>query len=106
MADVSTTRSRTFRRSSSGRSRPKDATVARPAFHCLHLLRRSGTATSGGFDRETFFAGLILYLNRPWLLFALVPVAIMQLARARAESRVLEERFGDEYRAYRARTWF
>jgi protein-S-isoprenylcysteine O-methyltransferase Ste14 len=36
----------------------------------------------------------------------LVPVLILQIIRARAESRVLEEHFGDEYRRYRASTWF
>jgi protein-S-isoprenylcysteine O-methyltransferase Ste14 len=30
----------------------------------------------------------------------------MQILRARKESAVLEEAFGDEYRAYKARTWF
>jgi protein-S-isoprenylcysteine O-methyltransferase Ste14 len=30
----------------------------------------------------------------------------MQIVRARKEARVLEEKFGEEYRAYRARTWF
>lgn len=50
--------------------------------------------------------GLFLYIGRPILLclfFLLVP---MQILRARAEERVLEARFGDEYRAYRASTWF
>jgi protein-S-isoprenylcysteine O-methyltransferase Ste14 len=51
-------------------------------------------------------AGLLLYLERPYLLLLLVPVLILQIIRARAESRVLEERFGDEYRRYKASTWF
>lgn len=52
-----------------------------------------------------FTAGLILWIGKPtWLLvlFLLVP---MQIARARNEARVLEEKFGDSYRDYRARTW-
>lgn len=53
-----------------------------------------------------FFAGLMLYVGLPWLLPLLVPLAIVQAIRARREARVLEERFGDAYRAYRARTWF
>ena len=52
------------------------------------------------------FAGLVLYLDRPWLLLILIPAAVMQVARAGREGKVLEEKFGDEYRAYRARTWF
>jgi len=51
-------------------------------------------------------AGLFLFLERPLLLLLLVPVLILQIIRARAESRVLEEHFGDEYRRYKASTWF
>jgi protein-S-isoprenylcysteine O-methyltransferase Ste14 len=52
------------------------------------------------------FAGIFLFLDRPLLLLLIVPVLILQIARAHAEARVLEERFGDEYRRYRASTWF
>lgn len=52
------------------------------------------------------FAGLLLYLHLPRLLPALVPLAIVQAIRARREATVLEAKFGDAYRAYRARTWF
>ena len=51
-------------------------------------------------------AGLILYLEQPLLLLLLIPLVALQFSRARAESRVLEARFGDEYRRYRAQTWF
>jgi protein-S-isoprenylcysteine O-methyltransferase Ste14 len=51
-------------------------------------------------------AGLFLFLERPYLLLLLVPVLILQINRARAEARVLEEHFGDEYRRYKASTWF
>ncbi len=37
------------------------------------------------------------------LLIVLVPV---QLIRARQESKILEQKFGDEYRAYQKSTWF
>jgi protein-S-isoprenylcysteine O-methyltransferase Ste14 len=36
----------------------------------------------------------------------LVIVTPMQIVRARKESQVLEEKFGDEYRQYKQRTWF
>lgn len=51
-------------------------------------------------------AGLLLYLDRPkysWLFLIVIP---LQILRARAESRVLEERFGDAYRQYKSQTWF
>ena len=51
-------------------------------------------------------AGIFLFLERPLLLILLVPMLILQIVRARAESRVLEEHFGDEYRRYKASTWF
>jgi protein-S-isoprenylcysteine O-methyltransferase Ste14 len=52
------------------------------------------------------FAGLFLFLERPLLLVLLVPVLILQINRARAEARVLEEHFGEQYRQYKAKTWF
>ena len=52
------------------------------------------------------FAGLFLFLERPLLLLLIVPVVVLQITRARAESRVLEEHFGDEYRRYKVSTWF
>jgi protein-S-isoprenylcysteine O-methyltransferase Ste14 len=51
-------------------------------------------------------AGLFLFLEQPYLLFLLVPMLILQIKRAGAEARVLEEHFGDDYRRYRASTWF
>jgi len=52
------------------------------------------------------FTGLLLFLERPYLLLLLVPVLILQITRARAEVRVLEAHFGDQYRQYKANTWF
>ncbi len=52
------------------------------------------------------FSGLFLFLERPFLLLLLVPVLILQISRARAEARLLEEHFGDQYRQYQAATWF
>jgi len=50
--------------------------------------------------------GLILFLDRPYYLLAFLVIIPLQILRARAEARVLEARFGDAYRQYRARTWF
>lgn len=51
-------------------------------------------------------SGLILLLGRPiWLLIFVVLIPL-QIWRARKESRVLEAKFGEEYRKYRSATWF
>jgi len=51
-------------------------------------------------------AGLILVMGRPmWLLVFLIVIPL-QIWRARKESSVLEVAFGEEYRRYRAGTWF
>jgi protein-S-isoprenylcysteine O-methyltransferase Ste14 len=50
--------------------------------------------------------GLILVVGRPVLLVVLLVMVPTQFIRARREARVLEEKFGEEYRAYRRRTWF
>jgi protein-S-isoprenylcysteine O-methyltransferase Ste14 len=49
--------------------------------------------------------GVALYFDKPVFLLLFVVLIPLQIMRARAEGRVLEERFGEEYRAYRARTW-
>ena len=51
-------------------------------------------------------AGLLLYLNWLGLFWIFLIVIPLQIVRARKEGRVLEERFGEEYRQYKARTWF
>ena len=51
-------------------------------------------------------AGLLLYINRLnffWIFLLIIP---LQVIRARIESRVLEDKFGDTYREYKSRTWF
>ena len=52
------------------------------------------------------FSGLFLFLERPLFLLLILPVLVLQIRRSRAEARVLEEHFGDQYRQYRASTWF
>ena len=51
-------------------------------------------------------AGDILVFARPVLLLIFLPLIPVQLWRAKKESAVLEAAFGDEYRRYRAGTWF
>ena len=49
---------------------------------------------------------MLLILQRPGLWLVLAALVGMQIVRARKEAEVLESKFGDEYRAYRKRTWF
>ena len=51
-------------------------------------------------------AGLAMILQKPALWFLLAAIIVLQSVRAHEEARVLEEKFGDHYRAYRGRTWF
>jgi protein-S-isoprenylcysteine O-methyltransferase Ste14 len=70
--------------------------------HGIYSKIRNPVYVSG----TVLIAGLILYVNRPrwfWCFLILIP---LQIVRARAEAKVLEERFGKAYRQYRARTWF
>ena len=70
--------------------------------HGIYSKIRNPVYVSG----TVFLAGLILWAGRPiWLLVLLVLIP-MQVIRARKEASVLEAKFGDEYRAYRAKTWF
>jgi protein-S-isoprenylcysteine O-methyltransferase Ste14 len=50
--------------------------------------------------------GLALVAGKPIWLLALLVIVPLQIVRARAEAKVLEERFGDAYREYRRKTWF
>jgi protein-S-isoprenylcysteine O-methyltransferase Ste14 len=53
-----------------------------------------------------FIAGMILWVGRPIWLLALVIIVPVQISRAHQEAQVLEAKFGDAYRDYRAHTWF
>src|SRR5271170_1879217 len=50
--------------------------------------------------------GLVLFLNQPKWLLVLLVIILMQIVRARAESKVREGRFGNTYRRYKSQTWF
>lgn len=51
-------------------------------------------------------AAFFLYIQRPLALSLLVVLFPLQVYRARQEEKILEAKFGEEYRQYRARTWF
>jgi protein-S-isoprenylcysteine O-methyltransferase Ste14 len=55
---------------------------------------------------SVLFTGFCLIMEKPLWLLVFVVLIPLQVARARAESKVLEEKFGDEYRNYRRATWF
>jgi protein-S-isoprenylcysteine O-methyltransferase Ste14 len=53
-----------------------------------------------------FIFGISLYINMPLLLLLFVILIPIQVARARAEEKVLEEKFGAEYADYKRSTLF
>lgn len=53
-----------------------------------------------------FLTGILMIFQRPVLWIILPVIAILQITRARREAQVLEAKFGDAYRNYRAQTWF
>jgi protein-S-isoprenylcysteine O-methyltransferase Ste14 len=58
------------------------------------------------FFGEIMIAGFFIAIHKPLLLLVLAIAIPIQMFRARKEARVLEEKFGDEYRKYKQRTWF
>lgn len=101
--------------------------IAAPAFVGLIVARMQlGSAfslrpkasflvTSGIYSRirnpiyvfSTFMLlGLIIWTGRPWLLAILALLVPVQILRARREQAVLAEKFGDQYAAYKRKTWF
>jgi protein-S-isoprenylcysteine O-methyltransferase Ste14 len=53
------------------------------------------------------FLGVFIAWGNPYALGGVaVLYSAMQLSRARKESAVLEEAFGEDYRRYKANTWF
>jgi protein-S-isoprenylcysteine O-methyltransferase Ste14 len=51
-------------------------------------------------------AGVLIALQYRYALLLLLALIPIQIVRARQESKVLEARFGEEYRKYKAGTWF
>src|SRR5580704_7707995 len=52
------------------------------------------------------WAGLIVALHLYWLFIPLLALLLMQVMRARKETQILKERFGQAYLDYREKTWF
>jgi protein-S-isoprenylcysteine O-methyltransferase Ste14 len=50
--------------------------------------------------------GFLLTLENPYLFLILAILVPTQIIRGHQEAKVLEEKFGDEYRQYRKSTWF
>lgn len=77
--------------------------------------KASTLVTSGLYSRirnpiyvfsALFIAGVMIWSGKLWLLLFFAVLIPMQIYRARKESQVLEARFGDEYLAYKRKTWF
>lgn len=58
------------------------------------------------FFGEIVMVGFFMVLHRPILLVVPAIMAPIQIMRVRKESKVLEEKFGEEYRQYKQSTWF
>ena len=52
-----------------------------------------------------FLIGLALYAGYPWIVLPLLLLVPVQVIRAKAEEKVLTEKFGDEYVEYKKKTW-
>lgn len=70
--------------------------------HGLYSRIRNPIYVFGGLA----VVGCLLYINQPWVMSIVVVMIPMQIYRARNEGKVLEAKFGEEYRQYKARTWF
>jgi protein-S-isoprenylcysteine O-methyltransferase Ste14 len=51
-------------------------------------------------------AGLVFWINQPWLLLSMAVLLPMQFYRSRREEQVLTEKFGAAYLEYKRKTWF
>jgi protein-S-isoprenylcysteine O-methyltransferase Ste14 len=50
--------------------------------------------------------GLLLCVYQPAFLLCWCFLLIIQIIRSKKEDKILEEKFGDEYREYKKKTWF
>lgn len=70
--------------------------------HGLYSRIRNPIYVFGAFT----IAACFLFAGLPKLLWVFVALIPMQTCRARKEEKVLAAKFGEEYRAYKASTWF
>ena len=70
--------------------------------HGLYSRIRNPIYVFGGLA----IVGIFLFIGAPKFLWILVVLTPLQIYRVRKEEQVLAAKFGEEYRAYKARTWF
>ncbi len=70
--------------------------------HGLYSRIRNPIYLFGTFTIGAFF----LYIRQPLGISLLAVIIPLQMYRARQEEKILEAKFGEEYRQYKARTWF
>lgn len=58
------------------------------------------------FFGALMIAGAIVFADKPWGLLLFAVLLPLQILRSRKEAEVLEEKFGEEYRVYKRKTWF
>jgi protein-S-isoprenylcysteine O-methyltransferase Ste14 len=77
--------------------------------------KATAMVTNGIYSRvrnPIYVSGIVLFIGLALMLWKIIMLPIiaalisLQIVRARREAQVLEEKFGDEYREYRNRTWF
>jgi protein-S-isoprenylcysteine O-methyltransferase Ste14 len=68
----------------------------------LYSRIRNPIYTFGGL----LLVGVIVWMNRPWLLPIFVVLIPIQIIRSRKEEQVLTEKFGEAFREYKRKTWF
>lgn len=55
---------------------------------------------------ELMILGVIIWIERPWMLLIFAVLIPAQIVRVRKEEQVLTEKFGSAYLEYKQKTWF